>query len=330
MAFQAKALKKYNQSSKWQLQHSLNLIPIISKYLNLANSLNPERIHIVDYACSEGYTSMMTFQKVFSEFRSHSQTPIHITHTDLPENDWCEFFKTINNSENSHINQANVHYSAIGKSYYNQLLPSGSVNLGFATNSLHYLSKIPPRQSNPSMFYPEAADQFKSDFKQNLTYRISELSSKGYLIFSNLTKPLGGFNPMDKILSKSLENCLSKGVFSESEYKKFYWPFYPQDESHLKEVLKCFEGQIEVKLFEFQTTPNPYYADYLKNGRIEDLKINFGNMFGVFVLNMVNTAVEGNAERKEKVYNQVMDGVRENIKAEDSFLHYNTVVIQKI
>lgn len=82
-------------------------------------------------------------------------------------------------------------------------------------------------------------------------------------------------------------------------------------------------------MFEYQKSVCPFYTDYLNGGKLEDYKTDFANMFGVFVWNML-MGLEGSAERKENVFTQAKNEIMEAITGEETYLHYYTVVIQKI
>ena len=86
MAFQSKGLLGYNKVSASQLQVALKFIPEFVDNLKVASNVAENIIIIADYGCSEGKNSMITFTTIFKEFRTISDKPIMLIHTDLPEN----------------------------------------------------------------------------------------------------------------------------------------------------------------------------------------------------------------------------------------------------
>ena len=66
--------------------------------------------------------------------RIGSTRAISVVHTDLPENDFSGLFQTSNTDRNSYLQHDRaVFASAVGRSFYEQVLPSESVTLGWSS-----------------------------------------------------------------------------------------------------------------------------------------------------------------------------------------------------
>lgn len=330
MAFQTKALKDYNRNSNWQYQIGLNFIPVLFELLNELDSSSPSSICIVDYGSSEGYNSMSILQSALAQFRLHSSTPIQIIHTDLPENNWTALFTTINNSSNSYKHLPNIYCSAVGQSFYHQLVPSNSVHLGYSTYAFHYLSQIPKRTGSPSLLFPEAASQLILDLKQNLSHRLNELVNKGLLMFSAPAKSEDGSYPIGDLMFRVLKNCVLKEIISESDLLNFFWPTYPFDEAQIRQVLDSFEGKIEVKLLEIKKSVCPFYTEFINGGELEDYRIKLSGMLGTILRNAFLRTLTGSDDQKEAVYERVKRELEQSINNDEVSMSYYTVIIQKL
>ena len=65
-------------------------------------------------------------------------------HTDLPGNDFSALFQTLANDPDSYLrDDPAVFPSAVGRSFYQQILPSRSVTLGWSSWAVQWLSRTP-------------------------------------------------------------------------------------------------------------------------------------------------------------------------------------------
>jgi hypothetical protein len=69
---------------------------------------------------------------------------ISVVHTDLPGNDFSSLFKTLDADPESYFHVDSATFaSAAGRSFYRQILPSGSVTLGWSSWAVQWLSRTP-------------------------------------------------------------------------------------------------------------------------------------------------------------------------------------------
>lgn len=106
----------------------------------------PRPITIADYGAANGYNSLQPLKAVISAVRTRTR-PEHailVTHTDLPDNDFTALFTTLANEADSYLKGDRATFaSAVGRSFYEQILPSGSVTLGWSSWATHWLSRVP-------------------------------------------------------------------------------------------------------------------------------------------------------------------------------------------
>jgi len=93
----------------------------------------PEPIVIADYGASEGRNSLAPMRAAIGALRKRvgPERPISVIHTDLPQNDFAALFQTVISDPDSYLNgDAAAFASAVGRSFYQQILPPRSVTLG--------------------------------------------------------------------------------------------------------------------------------------------------------------------------------------------------------
>ncbi len=100
-------------------------------------------VTVVDYGASEGRNSLLPMTTAVTAIRRrHGATqPIRVFHTDLPDNDFSSLFRTV--ADDDGYRRPGVYTAAIGRSFYEQLLPDASVGLGWSAIAVHWLSAVP-------------------------------------------------------------------------------------------------------------------------------------------------------------------------------------------
>lgn len=91
---------------------------------------------IADYGSSQGKNSLVPIQVAISILRTRlgSSRAISVFHIDQPSNDFNTLFEVLDRDPDSYaLNDQNVFPGAIGKSFYDSVLPSGSVHLGWCS-----------------------------------------------------------------------------------------------------------------------------------------------------------------------------------------------------
>jgi hypothetical protein len=101
-------------------------------------------ITIADYGASQGHNSLAPMGAAIDAARdAHGDgLTISVVHTDLPGNDFSSLFETVVHDPATYL-RPGVFGLATGRSFYEQLLPSGSVSLGWSSIAVHWLSTAP-------------------------------------------------------------------------------------------------------------------------------------------------------------------------------------------
>jgi hypothetical protein len=222
---------------------------------------------IADFGSSEGANSIKFFGTLFSKY--FSQRPndysVMITHCDLPENNWNNFFQTLNSSPDSYQKFPFVYPRIIGRSFYNQLFEDNSLDVGFAAFSFHYLSKIPERQPNDvNYYYSGIQKQGIQDMKNLMNLRLKELTPGGYFFMMCLAK-VADIPSYVSLTDEALLNCTHKGLLTKEECLSMCCNFYVLNQNEFDIVIDSISDKVEVLEYRFCKTLSPYYLQYLND-----------------------------------------------------------------
>jgi hypothetical protein len=118
--------------------------------------------------------------------------------------------------------------SAVGRSYYTQILPSNSINLAWSSWALQWLGRIPmpvgdhlfAAYSQDEKVRNAYAKQAAHDWHEFVAFRGRELSAGGRLVVMTLaTDDDGelGFRPLLDAMTETLAELLADGTITEGE-----------------------------------------------------------------------------------------------------------------
>jgi hypothetical protein len=188
----------YNRNSQMQAVGLIPALPLLERAAREALlPPAPEPIVIADYGSSEGRNSLRPMRLAIRELRRRDgkDRPISTVHTDRPDNDFSTLFEMLKSDPDSYMrDDPRVFASAVGRSFYDQILPSESVTLGWSSWAVQWLSRCPVpipdhvfavRSGDPSVraaFSRQAAE----DWRRFLTCRSRELRPGGWLVVLTL------------------------------------------------------------------------------------------------------------------------------------------------
>ena len=106
----------------------------------------PQPVVIADYGASTGHNSLLPICAAIAVLRKRTRPEhsIMVVHTDVPENDFTMLFQTLATDPDTYLRKDEASFaSAIGRSFYSQILPSNSVNLGWTSWAILWLRRVP-------------------------------------------------------------------------------------------------------------------------------------------------------------------------------------------
>lgn len=245
----------------------------------------PQPIAIADYGAADGYNSLLPIGAAIAALRKRTR-PDHailVAHTDLPGNGFADLFTTITEDPDSYLRKDNATFpSAVGRSFYRQILPSSSIALGWSSWATHWLSRVPARIGD-HIHIAHSADQdarrafsrqAAADWNDFLAFRGRELAPGGRLVVLTLTLDShghAGFEGVIDALLAALGHLVDLGTLSPDELRRmtiptvgrteteFMAPFFPSGR---------FEG-LSVDHFQIFNAPDRFWARYQVDGRAE-------------------------------------------------------------
>src|SRR5208283_487279 len=137
----------YTQSSRLQaagLPRAIALFERIAEQVALPTS--PQPIIIADYGAANGRNSLKPMSAAIAVLRRRTRHDhaILVAHTDVADNDFTALFRTLADDPESYLHLDTATFaSAIGRSFYGQIVPSKTVNLGWTSWATQWLSRMP-------------------------------------------------------------------------------------------------------------------------------------------------------------------------------------------
>jgi len=236
----------YNRSSRVQAAGSSPAVPLFEKAAGQVSlPADPELVVIADYGSSEGHNSLVPVRSAIDVLRDRigRERAISVVHTDLPGNDFGALFQMLATDPGSYLREdPAVFPSAVGRSFYDQILPDSSVTLGWSSWAVQWLSRVPaliPDQvqvaysrdaATRSAFSLQAAQ----DWRFFLRNRGAELRPGGRLvILSMAVDDQGDFGYRSSVAAiyGSLTDLVEEGLVSNSEMHRMVIPTYGRSRS---------------------------------------------------------------------------------------------------
>lgn len=229
----------YNRSSAVQAAGYAPALPLLeqaARMVPLPPVLQP--LVIADYGSSEGRNSLIPIATAIQALRARggSDRPISVVHTDLPANDFSGLFQTLETDPDSYLRGDPATFAfAVGRSFYRQILPAGSVTLGWSAWAVQWLSRTPSAiadqvqvaHSRDPAAKAAFARQAAEDWRTFLAHRASELCPGGRLVI--LTMALTeegdfGYRAVLEAMNDSLRELVEVGEVRPEERARMAIP----------------------------------------------------------------------------------------------------------
>lgn len=183
----------YNRHAKLPADGAALAFPLLEKAVSdLSLGSRTETIVIADYGSSQGKNSQLPIHHAIRGLRKRAgqERPISVFHIDQPSNDFNSLFGVLDADPDRYVaDQQNVYPAAIGRSFYENVLPCGSVHLGWSSYAAMWLSRIPAQPAGHFIAvrcngtvraaFDRQADQ---DWNAFLALRAKELRHGGRLV----------------------------------------------------------------------------------------------------------------------------------------------------
>jgi len=198
----------------------------------------PQPIVIADYGASTAHNSLLPICAAIAVLRKRTR-PEHsvlVAHTDVADNDFSVLFQTLADDPDSYLKKDAASFaSAIGRSFYTQILPSNSVNLGWTSWAIQWLSRVPtPVPDALQVAYSGDEDvkaayakQAAFDWHEFVAFRGRELCPGGRVVV--MTTAIGddgefGHRPLFRGMLAELADLVAQGLVTDDEVRRMCIP----------------------------------------------------------------------------------------------------------
>jgi hypothetical protein len=230
---------RYNRASQVQaggLAPAVPMFSIAAGQVPLPGTGQP--LILADYGSSQGHNSLVPMGEAIRILRERvgSRTEITVVHVDLPGNDFTSLFETLRNDPQSYLRNDSAAFAlAAGQSFYEQVLPSQSVTLGWSSWAVQWLSQAPgripgqvqvalsPDRAAKDAFHRQAAD----DWRRFLVARGRELRPGAQLVVLTMAARDDGefgYRALLEVMYASLLQMVAGGLLREQELQRMVIP----------------------------------------------------------------------------------------------------------
>jgi len=274
----------YNENSSFQKKMQERVIEAIAKAATSIPIPNNRPLNIADLGCSQGRNSMDPMRTIINTIRARdNQIPISILHNDLPSNDFTSLFSEVGASKDSYLEgQDNVFYTGLGRSYYQQLVPSSSLDVVVALVTLHWMPSIPNLGSEAwNAHHPKLSDEQKQELdavqqdflNQFLMARAEECASGSKLVLTMVSRDerKDAFWGLLEAQDVAFQRLLSEGVITKDHINKLNLTFYMRTIDQVQKLLDTSEIQekfvVDELIEDFVLNPSQLLQD--ENQRVD-------------------------------------------------------------
>src|SRR5215469_16365829 len=146
----------YNKHSQLPAGGAGLALPLLDKAVQAVElGVKGQPIVIADYGSSQGKNSLVPMQIAIRGLRRRigQNRAISVFHIDQPSNDFNTLFTVLNADPDRYVvDEPNIFSAAVGRSFYQSVLPPGSIHLGWSSYAAMWLSQIPT--FIPDHFFP--------------------------------------------------------------------------------------------------------------------------------------------------------------------------------
>jgi hypothetical protein len=246
---------------------------------------------IADFGAADGGTSMDMLRRAVAAIREREAArQIAITYTDLPHNDFGALFRLtqglIGPPTSSPLAAIpDLFIFGSGTSFYRQIVPDGSLSLGFSATAMHWISERPCMIADHVQAVGAASDEREAfrarslaDWNTILLNRARELRVGGRLVMANFCADeagrylghTGGVNMFDAF-ARHWRDLRDAGRISAAEYVNATFQQFYKTPDEFAAPLRDADSAVSragLRLERIFTmlTPCPYAAAFREHG----------------------------------------------------------------
>ncbi len=238
---------------------------------------------IADYGCGTGATSVQSVGAAVRRLRERSSgLPLQAIHADLVTNDFNQVFRNISESYAGEPGGP-IYISAVGGSFFAQVIPSRTVHLGMCSNAAHWFRSQPKVNLPEGMYFSEAlgaereklAQEAADDWLAFLQARANEIVAGGRLLVQGIAT-VKAQDGSEKVSAAKLLQLMwdvacamaDDGLLDKSLVVSYVFPVYCRSEEEA--IAPTLPGAPLEKDFEAVSTEiseiaNPYWESFQRD-----------------------------------------------------------------
>lgn len=247
-----------------------------------------------DMGCADGGSSMSLVRSVIGAVRERCPSrQINILYTDQPRNNYNALFRLVHDAAGSSLKSYKdefdrLYVHAAGTSFYEQMMPDQTLDLGFSSTAMHWLRGKPVDIPDHVHAVGASGDaltriqtQASRDWELNLLNRAREMKPGARLVLANFCRDeqgrylgnTGGVNMFDTFNELWLEK-LERNEIRADEYECMTLPQYYNDVDEFSAPFSDSNSAVRsaglvLEHMETKVVECPYRADFERHGDVE-------------------------------------------------------------
>ena len=341
----------YNKYAKLPAGGAAVALPLLKKVVpNVELDRGNQPVVIADYGSSQGKNSMIPMQVAIRILRTRlgPDRPISVFHIDQSSNDFNTLFQVLDADPDSYVlEDPNVFPGAIGRSFYESVLPPASVHLGWCSYAAVWLSRIPAlipghfiSLDGTDAVRAEFARQGQQDWEAFLSLRARELRPGGRLIVVLPGLADDGMSGFENIMNQTnavLAEMVADGaIMAEERARMVLGAYFRRKISLLAPFAQGGHFQdLTVEDFEMSRLPDAAWNDYERDGNKDGLATKHALFFrSVFMPSLASALTlvrAGDAEALRIFGDQLEVGLKRRLASQPAAMHslVQTIVLAK-
>ncbi|HEV8069541.1 MAG TPA: hypothetical protein VGP76_17510 [Planctomycetaceae bacterium] len=339
----------YNKYAKLPAGGAALALPLLENAVERVR-IDPadQAVVIADYGSSQGKNSLAPLSVAIKTLRSRlgPDRPIFAYHVDQPSNDFNSLFEVLDADPDRYVvDELNVFPSAIGRSFYGQVLPADYVHLGWSSYAAVWLSRVPGRipghfiaAHSPGGPPAEFVLQAAKDWEAFLSLRALELRPGGRLVVvlpALDERGSSGFEALVDNVNQVLADMVDQGLIQTEERARMVLGSYPRRESDLLAPF-ARNGQFQQLVVEdcqFDMLEDAAWTEYQRDGDKEALATRHALFFRSIFVPSLASALDraGDADARRAFGDQLESRLKHRLEKQPAPMHsfVSAVVLAK-
>jgi hypothetical protein len=303
----------YNRHATIVARGAETALPFLEEAVkHLALEKGDQPVVIADYGSSQGKNSLVPMRVAIKGLRTRvgAERPIQVVHIDQAANDFNTLFDLLHRDpERYSLNDPHVFPGAIGRSFYESVLPPGQVHLGWSSYAAVWLSRIPMRIPGHFISLASTGDvreaferQGAEDWEFFLSLRASELRPGGRLVVvlpGMNDEGVAGFEPLFGAANDALEEMVADGAIAAVERERMVLGAHARRRNHLMAPFKSGEFRgLTVQRCELCSVADGAWVEYERDGNKEALLDRRAGFFRAIFVPSLATAIVDEGKRQ--------------------------------